>query len=189
MKFSQFSESAKAAAINEHRDWNVQDSFWSECVIDDAKAIGALMGIEIKEIYWSGFWSQGDGACFTGRFSFVKGIEKAVKEYAPQDKELYRIAKEIQELFRASFYTAYGKIEHRGHYNHSGCLSAEISCNWDEKGRVDESEWTSVFRDFADWIYRQLEKEYNYLTSDEAVAERLEMSDVGFEAEEELMAA
>ena len=46
---------------------------WYESTFDDAKAIGALMGMDIDGIYFSGFCSQGDGACFEAGLSYRKG--------------------------------------------------------------------------------------------------------------------
>ena len=65
--FNELSDTAKESA----RDWYRSDPFpdWHEFVIDGAKEVGALLGIEIDNIWFSGFSSQGDGACFTGSYS------------------------------------------------------------------------------------------------------------------------
>jgi len=39
---------------------------------------------------------------------------------------------------------------------------------------------TEALRDLARWLYRQLEREYEYLTSDEAVDESLRANDYTF---------
>jgi hypothetical protein len=46
-----------------------------------------------------------------------------------------------------------------------------------------ESIVTDALRDLANWLYRQLEQEYDYLTSDEAVDETLIANDYTFTEE------
>lgn len=183
LKFEELNDEQKESALNHHRDWNVDGGYdWHDAVYEDAKTIAELMGINITNIYFSGFWSQGDGAMFESSFSHVKGILKNVKEHVPLNKELHRIAKDIQDLHRASFYTTYGSTRHQGFYYHSGSMCVDVSC---DKGSLNEDGWEEVLRDFADWIYKQLECEHEYLTSDEVIAESLIANEVEFEIDEE----
>ena len=59
--FDELSDEAKERAREWYRQGNCDDSFWSECTIDDAKEIGKYMGMNVDKVYFSGFWSQGDG--------------------------------------------------------------------------------------------------------------------------------
>ena len=43
-----------------------------------------------------------------------------------------------------------------------------------------EDEITECLRDFANWIYKQLERDYDYQNSDDAVAETIEANDYEF---------
>ena len=43
----------------------------------------------------------------------------------------------------------------------------------DEVGEPDEDAFAQLMRDFADWIYKTLEAEHDWLTSDEVVDEAL----------------
>jgi hypothetical protein len=78
-RFSELSEEAKEKSIETNRDINCGDSFWSECVIEDAKEQAKTIGIDIDHIYYSGFSSQGDGACFDGRYLYKAGAVKAMQ--------------------------------------------------------------------------------------------------------------
>jgi len=174
--FEELSEEAKEKA----RDWyrSVDDfDFSAECIIDGAKAIGALMGITIDKVLYSGFSSQGDGACFEGNYAYKKGSVKAVKEYAPQDEELHKIAEGLQELQRKAFYRLNATIEHSGRYYHENCTSIEVR---DSAHQYDDivSAWNEgiikdFLRSFMQWIYSQLEKEYWYQNSDEVIDENI----------------
>ena len=184
LAFSELSQEQKAKALERHRDWNVDYQWW-EFTYDDAKEIGKMLGFDVGNIQFRGFWSQGDGACFTGRFSYPgKNIRKSIREHVPNDGWLHSIADEAQRLYRRSFYTACGSVSHRGHYCHERSMSVDLSDYEEFKGRVEDSDWTELCADFALWIYGRLQAEYEHLTSDESVSESLELNDVEFEIDE-----
>lgn len=158
---------------------------WWGFVYEDVKTIASLFGLEIDEIYFSGFSSQGDGACFEGYYSYKAGGLKAVEEYAPTDLELYGIVKGLQDVQRRYFYGLTAVTKHRGYYYHSGCMAVSVYQNAGmDYANIDvEREITDLLRQFADWIYSQLEAEYDYRMSDEAV--RATIEDNGYEFDEE----
>ena len=184
-QFHELPEDAKAYAISTYwgEDWDY------ECVFEDAKEIGKLMGIDIDDIYFCGFWNQGDGACFTGHYRYAKGGVKAVVEQAPQDKELHRIAKELQRIQSKYFYKLRSEIKHRGHYYHEMCMSIETIHTDGDMNRYDcrgpsdddENDIKEALRDFARWIYKQLKEQYEYETSEEAVLEACEENGYEFD--------
>ncbi len=176
-KFAELSDKAKAHALDKLRDLNTDHFDWFESTFDDAKECGAILGIEIDKIYFSGFWSQGDGACFTGRYRYAKGAVAAIREHAPKDETLTRIAERLRDVQRPALYTASALCKHRGHYSHSGCMSVESEA---ERGKLDTDALRDTLRAFADWIYRQLEIEHEYLTSDAVVIETIEANEYEF---------
>ena len=179
LKFDELNDEQKAKAIDDNRDFNTEGIEWWDCTYEDAKEVAKIIGFEIDEIYFSGFHSQGDGACFTGRIGHNKGAAAKVKEYAPNDETLHTIAKKFQNLQRKSFYTANGTIEHRGHYYHENSISVEVEA---ERGSACEGEWQEIASDFCRWIYAQLKAEHDHLTSDEVVKECMVSNEVEFGA-------
>jgi len=179
-KFEELSDAQQRKVIEENYDMNVSDSFWHECVTDDAIEIAALLGIDISNVYFSGFSSQGDGACFEGSFRHVKGSVAKVKAFAPQDTELHAIAKTLQDLHRRAFYSVTGTVRQYGHYVHKRSMRIDIASDY---GSCDESDWLEAFADFALWIYRRLEKEYEYQTSEEVIRESITANEMEFEVE------
>lgn len=167
--FEELSEKVKEKALQEHALHN--DGFYAEHVIDDAKSIASLMGWRIEQVYYSGFWSQGDGACFQGVLQYAKGCSKAVKAYAPKDAELHRIAQAWQDLQKRNFYAISASVQHRGHYYHSGCTVFDCQDSRNNSGYLEneetEKELEKVARDFMNWIYKQLEQAYDYEVSEE----------------------
>lgn len=199
-KFEELSDEAKEVA----RDWYREGddySFDQEYVYEDASRMGKLMGIDLDTrpvklmgggtrykpcIWYSGFSSQGDGACFEGSYRYQKGGVKAIKAEC-NDPELIRIATQLQEVQRQNFYKIRAKTSHRGHYYHSGCMPVDVYHSDDDYRDIGSAEdgITQLLRDFADWIYEQLENAYEYRMSDEAVDESIIANEYEFNEEGE----
>jgi hypothetical protein len=186
----ELSDDAKDKARGWYRDESL-DHDWFEFVYDDFERICAILGVSLDTrpvrlmgggerrkpcIWFSGFWSQGDGACFEGHYSYAKAAPRRIREYAPKDGELHRIADVLQAVQRRNFYQLYATVTHRGRYYHE--YSMAISVERDSSAGRDmihdaESLVTEVMRDLARWLYRQLEGEYEYQTSDESIDEAI----------------
>lgn len=183
--FHELSDKAKEYAIEKVRssDWYLPYE-WYDCVYNDAITIARLMGWDIDKIYFSGFWNQGDGACFEGTLEYRPGAYKAVTEYAPNDETLAFIAREWQALQRKHFYSLRATIKHRGHYYHERSMVCDAEDTrkdyWHVLPYETEKEILELCAEFAQWVYKNLENEYNYLMSDEAIAEFLTANDYEF---------
>ena len=198
-KFDELSPEAQQHALENQSRFESED-FDPEFVYDDAATIAELFGLDIRQtrkirndgshfydptiyptIYYSGFCYQGDGACFEGTYSYKAGALKAVKDYAGQDERLHRIVKALQDIQRKNFYQLTAKCKHSGHYYHSGCMSVDVERSDDKEMTADAEETVEeCLRDFADWIYEQLENEYDYRTGEESCREEIEANDYEF---------
>ena len=181
-EFNELSDSAKEKARQWFREASSGDSYWSEYTIEEAKEQGENMGLDIVNIYFRGFWSQGDGACYTGSWNAcdVKAGETA-KDWgdSPETKEIRRIASEFEE-FAKTWPESSFKVEHHGHYSHEFCTSFDVSLGDDADNDLPAGQWKEACdslietaRDYMRWIYKQLEKEYEYQNSDEHVDESI----------------
>lgn len=189
-EFNELSEASKEKARQWWRECSAGDSYWSESVIDEAKEEGKKMGIDIDSIYFSGFYQQGSGACFEGTWHAcdVKAGETA-KDWgdSPATKEISRIAAEFEETAK-NFPNASFSVKHSGHYYHEFSTSFNVSLGEDEdNGSISQEEWSraegdliETARDYMRWIYKQLEKEYEYQNSDEVIDELLESNEYTF---------
>lgn len=146
---------------------------WSEPVIEDAKQIAALMGWEIINVNFSGFWSQGDGACFVGNMRYAKGCAKAVKEHAALDEELHRIAKAWQDLQAKHFYNLEAQVYKTcNRYSHENTVGLSVeNVNLHRIADHVEESVEKIGKDFMRWIYKALESAHDYEVSLENVAE------------------
>lgn len=180
--YDELSKEAKQVAVNEHRDINVDHGWW-DFVYEDVKTIAALMGIDIDNIFFSGFWSKGDGACFEGSYAYKAGSVAAVKQHAPLDEELHRIVEGLAALQRTWFYQITASFKHQGHYNHRYCTTFYLGGTFNEEA---EAELIELIRDLMYWTYRQLESNYEALTTDEAVAETIKANEYDFTEDGEI---
>lgn len=196
-KFDELSDKAKETARDWYRQFVFDDNNDWDCIYEDAATIAEMLGIELRQkpvklmnggtryepaIYFSGFSSQGDGACFEGTYSYRKGSVKAIKAHAPEDKELHRIAVTLFEIQRKAFYRITANITHHGAYSHSGCIDIDVDCE-DSDMYFEADVCCQCLRDFADWIYDQLRKEYEYQNSDESIDENITCNDYTFTEE------
>jgi hypothetical protein len=206
-EYDELSPKAQEKARDWYREASAGDNDFADSVIEDVEQIAPLMGIDFALrdvrtvggktfqepcIFYSGFSSQGDGACFEGtwRASDVKPGEVAA--YAPKDETLHAIAAEFERISK-EFPQATFSTKHRGNYYHEGCVEFDFNTLPDYDGVLDpadekrietaEGALKEAARDFMKWIYRQLEAAYDYEQSDENVAEAIRANDYEFTAE------
>ena len=181
-QFSELSDSAKESARNWYR--SVSDfEFYAETVIADAKDIAHMFGLTIDNISYSGFCSQGDGACFEASYKYKKGGLKDVKSFAPMDDTLHKIVKNFQEIQRKNFYSLTASTKHHGRYFHAQSMDIYVdTTKYNSNVSENDSDYlTACLQDFAHWIYKQLENEYEYSNSEEQVDESIEANEYEFD--------
>lgn len=169
-KFDELDIKAKEKAM----DWfrSCIDSNDYSCVTEDFEAILKLLGFTDVKCWWSGFSSQGDGACFEGHWRAADVQPDKVWEYMPDNAEnsyalgsrrIIQIAKRHPE--------SHAKITAGGHYQHSNTMRSEVDC---ECGNFDEdAEFLSACRSLADAYYGHLESQDEYLHSEENVSDSI----------------
>jgi hypothetical protein len=179
--FSELSDKAKDKAREYHHDAYMSDGFWHGCIIDDAKEVGKILGFDIEDIYFSGFSSQGDGASWAGGYEYAKGAPDKVASYTGNDAELIRIAHGLQDIQRRHFYKLRASVSRAGYYCHSHTMRADVEDCTDPSDA--EKDLLELFRDFADWIYKNLREEYDFMTSDPVIEEAFDANGVAFDAD------
>ncbi len=186
-----------STAQEKARDWYRQhhaDSNWYENVYEDFREVCGIFGIDLRQrvfrlsngrfmeepcIWFSGFCSQGDGACFEGRWHWQPATPRKIREYAPQDRELHRIADALQAVQKRNFWQLQAEISHRGRYCHPYSMDITVTRNSPTGQALTadaEAAVSETLRDLAFWLYRQLENEYDWLTSDAAVDEAIHIN-------------
>lgn len=162
--------------------------FDAESTIEDMSSIGKCFGIDIENVFYSGFSSQGDGACFAGTYSLnafwkadLTHYLGAECEYNTQYFDLGRRLQKINETY-GDFSVS---VVHSGHYYHEMCTRFwfDIEPQYDEDDNeisVDEvaleEDVKTELRDFMCMIYKALEIEYDYATSYDCFIENAEIN-------------
>ena len=207
-KFSDLpTQELKDAAIEHHRYDNTSFEDWHDPTLDDWKEKLEALGYSDPEIQYSGFWSQGDGASFTSKQVPLPSTDPKVIEAWDQligAAELLGqpVTEDINDM-------AYGSVIRTGHhYFHENTVS--VDWEWNDPPYTDRWEYFAdptpegiqpfittlkdavesyfdgleeIVKDLCKEIYSDLEKEYDYQTSDEAVEQAIE--DMEFEVDEE----
>lgn len=138
---------------------------WAESVLDMAKAAGSIIGIDIDDIRFTGFWSQGDGASFTGSYEYKRGSVAAIRAEFPKAEKLHEIAETLAGVQRRNFYQLYASVTQSGRYYHEMTMGVDVENKRNDYQHISddtESAVTEAMRDFARWIYAALEREYEY---------------------------
>jgi len=183
--------------IDKYRDINVDDSYWYEGILENWAVKLRALGIDTdaKMIHFSGFSSQGDGACFTGEIDLAAFCSAHGMNYP------------YSQLARTKGLVCKCSLTHGGMYYHDNSIRYDLEieepyCIHDAQMETDlrwqtlnavynhdslrfddlEDDIKSTCQGYMREIYRELEAEYDYCTSDEAVWETLVANEMTEEA-------
>jgi hypothetical protein len=186
--------------IEKHRDINTDYEWW-DCIYDSFQEDMKQKHIEVQDMRFSGFCSQGDGASFTGYIDDNKAFfeDHGLTETYPYMMKLLSHGGGFSLCIERS----------SSRYVHENTVSAELSycdnfsCScvlrvddplreavvklWDEALQREYDTIcdtvTDIIRGYCRDLYRKLEEEYDYLTSDEAIWEAIEANELDEEEE------
>lgn len=168
--FDELSPMAKKKAIELFHDINVDNE--DPYILEVEANVLEKLGYNDAKINYSGFWSQGDGACFECTVDIKKWIQvhKAYKEY----RKLYNQAANCNLV-----------INTNGRYYHEMTMytnSEAYGMTEDVQEQLSKLEIDVIkdARDEARRIYKTLEKDYEYNTSDEVIIEGIKANDYDF---------
>lgn len=153
-------------------------------MIDSSKGLkrGLYTAVTEYSIYWSGFWSQGDGASWVGHVDIPKWIEwmraQRVEELdrgpcKPGNGTPFTDAQllYIDEGFRNDLLEPRMNISARGSYSHSGQMRSEedsVFCSWGSLDYVDEGVFAGMHMDA--FVTSFIEVVGDYALHEEALA-------------------
>ena len=194
--FDELSDSAKERARDWWRECENQD-FDTSFMYEDFEQVAKILGITFdtrpvklmgggtryeSKIYWSGFSSQGDGACFEGSYEYNLDCARKIRQHAPQDAKLHAIADGLVAIQKKHFYKITAKVKHgRGNYYHAYSMDVDVYKGDYETDAETAETVTELMRDFANWMYRQLERNYEYRMEDEQVDENIRANEYEFD--------
>jgi hypothetical protein len=176
-KWNQLTGEHKQELLEKHRDVHTSDYGWWGGVFEMLDEGLKEIGVRAMEKYFSGFWNQGDGACFDGY----------VFNWA-----LFLAAVGKPELIPAAVDAPNFSWKSLGRYCHENTVEFDTDSLWQDNPYDEEDEavrheiWKAnneeggalyaVRDDLVEFLkdrmrqfYSDLEEEYEYLNSDEAV--------------------
>ena len=176
-KFDELSSEAKETAISSFQEDDSSLEYeWDEYIINDFKTILELIGYYDITCYFSGFHSQGDGACFIARFNRNKRCLEKVKKYCPKEEKILNIVEQIQS--EIPLHEEY-EIKYSGHYYHEYCTNVYYLGDNEKAEQLDER-FLELSRQLMRILYKKLNDEYDYLNSSEAITELIIANDYEF---------
>ena len=102
------------------------------------------------------------------------------------DQPLHRIADALQALQKLNFYQLTASFRKTGQYSHAYAMMFDVDRDSPAGQAIagcTEDDLVTALRDLANWLYRTLEREHKFLTSDENVDEGMSANGYTFTAE------
>jgi hypothetical protein len=188
LKFEELSEGVQKEVIERNRYIFVEYE-WYDSVYGWFKDTAPEEGFDVDKIYFSGFWSQGDGAMFEGDIN-NNIYEYLTPNYASESykKDFNRVLK----LLKDGHIDILGKFKHFGRYYHKKSYTDSLEYqinnehynkNYSNIEGILEDMLDSIrehYQDLAGNLYRQLEQEHENLTSDAFIIEHFEKNEEEF---------
>jgi len=171
--FEELSEEAKERALEEAPDLTDWDWYWG--IEEDFKEkMYKMYGCSVDNIYFSGFYSQGDGAGFSGDIYMGDYLKKTRRKHLYPNLSKY-----------LKYYNTHIKIGSGREENEYSMTFEDEGCFTDSEKQGEEydellEEIVETCREEARNLYRELEEEYDYLTSEENIRDYYMANEVLF---------
>jgi len=168
--------------INKHQDINVDYDDWNNDILEFFSEKVETFGFEvdIDDISYSGFWSQGDGASFTGNIDILKYLTKT------RQKTKYRSIIRCIENNKVSDNVNIDRSP--SNYVHENTCFVDdieeyddITLNCEILLNELQSNMEHKRYELCKELYSTLEDTYNYLTSKDVVIETLTSNEYKFD--------
>jgi hypothetical protein len=188
-QFDELSDDAKDVARNWYRSYIETDEISDH---DDWQAVAEILGIQFStqavKLYGGGtrhdpviYWELNPAsAAFRGRYSYAKGAPKRIRAYAPEDTALHGIADALQLAQRKAFYRLTADCTTDGRGGTSQGVQVFRLSSYDYPEYIDHDGIEEALRDFAHWIARQVDAQWDYLNSSENVDECIRINEYEF---------
>lgn len=192
MNYLELSDEAKERAFNDFKNREIYDNHWAHHVLEDWVERLEDVGIttSVEQMHFTGFHSQGDGACFTGSIDLKEFLE-AHPDLKKEHARLYMAVIPFDDRGAACEYFDIELTRVGGsHYNHE--KSVHLG-SWDinilpELDTEEDEDYERLFidaepdiewqcRDYMKELYKDLENAYEYEFSMDNFFEGVEYMD------------
>ena len=213
MYYNELSATAQERARHKYLD--SLDYEWWDSVYGIATEDGRDLGFYIDDIYFRGFWSQGDGASWEGSVDIGQWLKAHTEDSIGITAWV--------ELINNGWMDKHVKVNVKNnHYCHSNCMSftyiEEYFTAYEKENRLGgtsiikdlmvedvlnlitsdpSTPYKSIediteaieqsARDYADEIYKKLQREYEWLCSEDVMVGHFDDNDIQFDEEGEVL--
>lgn len=174
--FDELDKTIQKKVIDRMRETEV-DSEWDSFILDEKKDELEKYGFNDIKIYYSGFGSQGDGACFIAKVHNFKPIVNS--EFCKDmPKEIKRLIDDVDVTM---------EIKHKSNYMHSRSVTFDYS-SYDNEAFIEfEDKFEKCYVSWCDALYKELDNAYDIETSDETVKSTIEANNYEFDVKGKLI--
>ena len=168
----------KEKVIENYRDIHTGYG-WYQFILEEWTEKLEALGYENIDINFNGFGSQGDGASFTAK---SMDLDKWLKVHK-RTTHYKKLLKDIHNYGLAGLTGEVYRLTH--HYYHENTCKASVDGDTKYPELVDEltAEIESERYELCNQLYKDLQNEYEYLTSDEVILETLKANEYMFNDE------
>jgi hypothetical protein len=189
MKFNELDERTQEKVLEKYSDINTDYDWW-DSTYEYWKPKLENLGVSNPTINFSGFWSQGDGASFTGQLDII--------EFLTATKKISKFRYLVDHVRDNNLWLDCNIYRNDSHYVHENTCRVGIDEHIyvdNEKSydlivkRVKElEEYLEEWRlDTCHEIYKDLETEYEYQTGKEQIIESLEANEYEFDEDGDII--
>lgn len=173
-EFEELSEEAQEKVLADNNQINIDYWEWWHNVYDIWEEKLEEMGYTNPKINFSGFWSQGDGASFECNIDLERWLK--ARKLTNKHRAIYRALKRDAIAY---------KIVQSGHYSHEMTMGIELYFSEENEEVYMKAEKVRELilddaRTQARLIYKELEEEYNFLTSKEVLTDTIRSNEWKF---------
>lgn len=173
-QYAELNDTAKEKA----REWfrGCLDESDMSFTVESITEVGALLGIVIDNLYYGGFYTQRQGASFTGSYAFQPGWRSRLKKYYGPTAEypgVELLGQTLHEVAAQSFYAITAKIT--PHHRSVG-ISVEVPYEYEAL----EGKLAYALDCFNHWAFDLLLEQYDYINSDEYIVGGIEGNEYEF---------
>lgn len=175
--------------MEKNRHINTDNNYWFDATIAEWKERLAEYGFIEPDIRFSGFWVQGDGASFTSKAVDLDLYLKAFGQDLYPDRQIKFFLDLISSYDVVEFTVERSTTQYVHEYT-TKVWCDDYLCQFNRCPRLQRflrhfiedlhTHMQNNIEELNHDIYKDLEAEYYYLTSDEAVMETLEVNDHEF---------
>lgn len=200
-EYEELTQGAQEKVLQEFYAHGIIDPDWYECVGDHWKEKLETVGFADAEIHFSGFYSQGDGACFDAEVEVNERVFDCFVGSISNNSQTERLFTALlhhsswfydflSEYCSFSMQTIGHSYSHENTRRIAGSTETYVPCNGLLEWCFNEfrNYLEELRRDLSQDIYVALRDECEYLTSAEAMVETIKINEYVFTMEGKLYA-